>query len=62
MISLNDLIVLVPELFLTGAICVLLIADLFITQQRRGLTHFLAIGILLTSGRAYWLFRYGRTA
>ena len=47
MISLTDLIVLVPELFLTGAICVLLIADLFVTQQRRGLTHFLAIGILL---------------
>ncbi|HET7845061.1 MAG TPA: NADH-quinone oxidoreductase subunit NuoN [Xanthomonadales bacterium] len=47
MISLTDLIVLVPELFLTGAVCVLLLADLFITQQRRGLTHFLAIGILL---------------
>jgi NADH-quinone oxidoreductase subunit N len=39
----NDLNLLAPELFLLGAICVILIADLFIPPERRGLTHFLAI-------------------
>jgi NADH-quinone oxidoreductase subunit N len=42
-----DLAPLYPELFMLGATCALLLADLFITQQRRGLTHFLAIGILV---------------
>jgi NADH-quinone oxidoreductase subunit N len=42
----QDLVLLLPESFLLGAICVLLLADLFITQPRRGLTHFLAIASL----------------
>jgi NADH-quinone oxidoreductase subunit N len=43
----NDLYSMLPELFLLGAICVLLLADLVIEQPRRGLTHFLAIGSLV---------------
>src|SRR5947207_3307121 len=39
----NDLNLLAPELFLLGAICVILLADLFVAAERRGLTHFLAI-------------------
>src|SRR5436190_23308814 len=39
----NDLTLLAPELFLLGAICVILLADLFVAAERRGLTHFLAI-------------------
>ena len=42
-----NLVPMTPELFLLGALCVLLIADLYIEQQRRGLTHFLAIAILV---------------
>ncbi len=49
--SWNDLIAnlvpMTPELFLLGALCVLLIADLYIEQSRRGLTHFLAIAIVV---------------
>jgi NADH-quinone oxidoreductase subunit N len=43
----TELAPLVPECSLLGAICVILIADLFISQQRRGLTHFLAVVALL---------------
>jgi NADH-quinone oxidoreductase subunit N len=46
MLTWNELLPLVPETFLLGATLLLLIVDLFITQQRRGLTHFLAIVIL----------------
>ncbi len=42
-----DFTLLAPELFLFGATCVLLLADLFISQERRGLTHFLALLTLL---------------
>ena len=49
--SWNDLIAnlvpMTPELFLLGALCVLLLADLYIEQPRRGLTHFLAVAILV---------------
>jgi NADH-quinone oxidoreductase subunit N len=41
--NVNDLNLLAPELFLLGAICVILIADLFVSAERRGLTHFLAL-------------------
>lgn len=38
-----DLWPLVPELFLTGATLSILLIDLFLSQRRRGLTHFLSI-------------------
>ena len=44
---LPNLLPMLPELFLLGAVCVLLIADLYVSPSRRGLTHFMAIGILV---------------
>lgn len=41
-----DLQTLVPELFVCGAAFALLMVDLFLSQARRGLTHFLALLIL----------------
>ncbi len=46
MISLNDLYPLIPEAFVLGAICTILLVDLFIEPARRGLTHFLSIAAL----------------
>jgi NADH-quinone oxidoreductase subunit N len=43
MLTWNELIPLVPETFLLGATLLLLLVDLFLAPQRRGLTHFLAI-------------------
>jgi NADH-quinone oxidoreductase subunit N len=44
--SWSELLPLLPEIFLLGTLCVLLIADLYVPQQRRGFTHFLALMIL----------------
>jgi NADH-quinone oxidoreductase subunit N len=41
-----DLMPLVPEIFVCGAAFALLMVDLFLSDQRRGLTHFLALFIL----------------
>ncbi len=43
----KELIPLTPEVFLLGSLLALLLVDLFIKQPRRGLTHFLAIAILV---------------
>ena len=52
-----DLALIAPELFLLGATCVLLLIDLFLTQQRRGLVHFLAL--LALAGTAVLTLRNG---
>jgi NADH-quinone oxidoreductase subunit N len=39
----SSLIPLLPEVFLLGMICVILIAGLYIDEKRRGIIHFLAI-------------------
>jgi NADH-quinone oxidoreductase subunit N len=44
--TLADLMPLVPEIFVCGAAFALLMVDLFLSDQRRGLTHFLALFIL----------------
>jgi NADH-quinone oxidoreductase subunit N len=44
--TLADLSLMIPELFLLTATCTLLLADLWISDQRRGLTHFVAIAVL----------------
>jgi NADH-quinone oxidoreductase subunit N len=49
MITTSDFIPLTPELFLLGATCVLLLADLFISDARRGLTHFLGLLTLVAT-------------
>lgn len=46
-ISMADLQPLIPESFLLGSLCVLLLADLFIAQAQRAVTHWLAIAVLL---------------
>lgn len=49
MITVSDLLPLTPEIFLLSATCVLLLADLFISDARRGLTHFLGILTLVAT-------------
>ncbi|HRQ64960.1 MAG TPA: NADH-quinone oxidoreductase subunit NuoN [Xanthomonadaceae bacterium] len=44
--SWSELLPLLPEVFLLGMICVLLLADLYVPQEHRGFTHFLALMIL----------------
>ncbi|PKL95831.1 MAG: NADH-quinone oxidoreductase subunit NuoN, partial [Gammaproteobacteria bacterium HGW-Gammaproteobacteria-8] len=41
--SLNELNLALPEILIATMACVVLIADLFVTEQRRGLTHTLAV-------------------
>ena len=46
MLTSADFLPIVPEIFLLSATCVLLLIDLFLSQARRGLIHFLALLIL----------------
>ena len=46
MITSADFLPMVPELFLLAATCGLLLTDLFLSQERRGFIHFLALAIL----------------
>ena len=48
----HDLLLLLPESFLTAAICVLLVLDLFVKQSQRSVTHYLSILALAVTG---WL-------
>jgi len=49
MISLNDLLVIVPELYLTAAACLVLLFDVFVKDERRDATHWMAIFVLLVA-------------
>ena len=42
-----DLQLALPEIFVAAMACVVLVADLFVTEQRRGLTHTLALLVLV---------------
>src|SRR6476619_6859501 len=44
-----DLHLLIPEIFVCAAAFALLMVDLFISDQRRALTHFLALLILVAA-------------
>ncbi|PRH82827.1 NADH-quinone oxidoreductase subunit NuoN [Arenimonas caeni] len=48
--TLADLMPLRPEIFVCGAAFALLMVDLFLSDARRGLTHFLALFILAAAG------------
>lgn len=50
MVTSADFLPLAPELFLLGATCVILLLDLFLSDQRRGLVHLLAILTLVATG------------
>ncbi|HWU51652.1 MAG TPA: NADH-quinone oxidoreductase subunit NuoN [Tahibacter sp.] len=52
MISLTDILTLLPESFLTIAICALLLIDLFLKPAQRSVTHYLSIVVLAVTG---WL-------
>ncbi len=47
MISINDVLVLVPELYLTAAACLVLLFDVFIRDEQRDATHWVAIIVML---------------
>lgn len=49
MFSLSHLAPLLPEVFVLSATCLLLLLDLFISEARRGLTHFLSLLILVAA-------------
>jgi NADH-quinone oxidoreductase subunit N len=53
-ISMADLLPLIPEFFLLGSLCVLLLADLFVRQAQRAVTHWLAIAVLLITALLVW--------
>jgi NADH-quinone oxidoreductase subunit N len=47
--NLHDIVLLLPEDFLLGAICAILLIDLFLKPARRGVTHWMSIGALLVT-------------
>ncbi len=44
--SVSELQLALPEIFIAAMACVVLVADLFVTESRRGLTHTLALMVL----------------
>ncbi|MGB8716422.1 MAG: NADH:ubiquinone oxidoreductase subunit N, partial [Rhodanobacteraceae bacterium] len=50
--NLTDVLTILPELYLLAATCVLLLMDVFLREDQKGLTHYLAIAIALV---AIWL-------
>src|SRR5690625_6273863 len=48
--TISELQLALPEIFVLGMTCVVLLADLFISDERRGLTHALAMVTLLFAG------------
>ncbi|GAB3037903.1 NADH-quinone oxidoreductase subunit NuoN [Oleiagrimonas citrea] len=50
MLSWNDILILLPEIYLVAAVCVLLLMDAFIREEQRNATHWLAIAITAITG------------
>jgi len=50
MIAASDFHLLLPEIFLLSATCVLLLIDLYLSDARRGLVHFLSLLTLAATG------------
>lgn len=50
MFQLNDLLVMLPEIYLTAAACVLLLVDAFLPDEQRDATHWLAILVVVVAG------------
>jgi NADH-quinone oxidoreductase subunit N len=50
----NDLMVMLPELVLLGSTCAILLIDLFLTANRRDMTHWLAVLALAATGCLVW--------
>lgn len=49
MMSLNDLLVIVPELYLTAAACLVLLFDAFIDDDQRDATHWVSLIVMLVA-------------
>ena len=49
-ISMADIRAMLPELFLLASAFVILMADLYIPQQQRSVTHWLSISVLVVAG------------
>ena len=49
-----DLATMLPELFLLGATCAILLIDLFLKPSQRDTTHWLTIGALAVTGGLVW--------
>ncbi|MGH8182716.1 MAG: NADH-quinone oxidoreductase subunit NuoN [Rhodanobacteraceae bacterium] len=49
MFSLNDLLVILPELYLTAAACLVLLFDVFLDDEHRDATHWVAIAVMLVA-------------
>jgi len=47
--NIHDIVLLLPEDFLLGAVCAILLIDLFLKPSQRGVTHWLSIGTLLAT-------------
>ena len=47
--NIHDIFLLLPEDFLLGAICAILLVDLFLKPAQRGITHWLSIAALLVT-------------
>src|SRR5690349_8461638 len=47
--NLHDLVLLLPEDFLLGAICAILLIDLFLKPAQRGVTHWLSLTALIVT-------------
>ena len=53
-ISMADIRAMLPELFLLASAFVILMADLYIPQQQRSVTHWLSISVLVVAGVLVW--------
>lgn len=49
-----DLATMLPELFLLGATCVILLIDLFLKPTQRDVTHWLSVLVLIVTGVLVW--------
>jgi NADH-quinone oxidoreductase subunit N len=53
-VSMNDVRIMLPEMFLLASVFVILMADLFIPQQQRSVTHWLSIAVVAVTAVLVW--------
>ncbi|MEO8461158.1 MAG: NADH-quinone oxidoreductase subunit NuoN [Dokdonella sp.] len=50
----QDVFAMLPELFLLGATCAILLIDLYLNPEQRGVTHWLSVIALVITGALLW--------
>ena len=60
--ALNDVLLILPELWILGMACVVLLADLFLPKSRKGVVHFLSMLALAFAVILTWHERTGTSA